>query len=106
MINAVRGPGRPDSPSGPARAGAVPSDDRLRHDPAACRLISSAEFADALDRRSEIFRTRIMQIMLLVAFVVRPLPVVAAARPREFDDALGNPPSPTRASSTGLLSQR
>src|SRR6266581_1052794 len=38
----------------------------------AVQPIGAAEFADALARRNQIFRTRIVQVMLLAAFVVRP----------------------------------
>lgn len=51
--------------------------------------ITAAEFAEALGRRNLIFRTRIVQVMLLVALVVRPLPREVAAQLREFADALG-----------------
>src|SRR6185437_2269283 len=42
-------------------------------DVAAMEPMTAAEFAVALSRRNQIFRTRIVQIMLLSAFVVRPL---------------------------------
>jgi hypothetical protein len=57
-------------------------------EPGNCPPISCEEFAAALARRNEIFRTRVVQIMLLVAFVVRPLPVEVAERLRRFADAL------------------
>lgn len=88
VVTAVRGPG-----------GLTPVQDLLVRalfhsmtgydiDPAACEPISSEQFAAALARRNEIFRTRIVQIMLLVAFVVRPLPLVVADRLRRFAEAL------------------
>jgi hypothetical protein len=88
VVTAVRGPG-----------GLTPVQDLLVRalfhsmtgydiDPAGCAPISSGEFAAALSRRNEIFRTRIVQIMLLVAFVVRPLPLVVADRLRRFAEAL------------------
>jgi hypothetical protein len=58
-------------------------------DPAGCAPIGAAEFAAGLARRNQIFRTRILQIMLLVAFVVRPLPEEVAGRLRSFAAALG-----------------
>jgi hypothetical protein len=58
-------------------------------DPGDCPPISEPEFATGLARRTEIFRTRIVQIMLLVAFVVRPLPREVAERLRRFAAALG-----------------
>jgi hypothetical protein len=57
-------------------------------DPGAAGPISAAEFARGLARRNEIFRTRIVQIMLLCAFVVRPLPAEVTARLRSFAEAL------------------
>jgi len=51
-------------------------------DPAACAPISPGDFAAALGRRNEIFRTRIVQVMLLAALVVRPLPGQVATRLR------------------------
>jgi hypothetical protein len=57
-------------------------------DPAACPPIEPAEFAAALARRNEIFRTRIVQVMLLAALVVRPLPAEVAAQLRAFATAL------------------
>jgi hypothetical protein len=88
VVTAVRGPG-----------GLTPVQDLLVRalfhsmtgydiDPAGCAPISSGEFAAALSRRNQIFRTRIVQIMLLVAFVVRPLPLVVADRLRRFAEAL------------------
>jgi hypothetical protein len=58
-------------------------------DPAAVEPISAAAFADALARRNDAFRTRIVQIMLLAAFSVRPLPSAATTSLEEFSDALG-----------------
>jgi hypothetical protein len=51
--------------------------------------ITPVEFADALARRNAIFRTRMVQVMLLAAFVVRPLPEGVAHQLRSFADALG-----------------
>jgi hypothetical protein len=50
--------------------------------------ITPADFADALARRNQIFKTRIVQVMLVAAFVVRPLPPGVAQQLREFADAL------------------
>jgi hypothetical protein len=50
--------------------------------------MTAAEFAVALSHRNQIFRTRIVQIMLLSAFVVRPLPPQVAHRLREYAAAL------------------
>jgi hypothetical protein len=58
-------------------------------DPAGCAPISAADFAAGLARRNAIFRARIVQIMLLVAFVARPLPPEVADRLRAFAAALG-----------------
>lgn len=58
-------------------------------DPMTVAPITAQEFAAALARRNEIFRTRIVQVMLLAAFVVRPLPPEVAAQLGEFADALG-----------------
>jgi hypothetical protein len=58
-------------------------------DPTTCAPISASEFAAGLERRNEIFRTRIIQIMLLVAFVAQPLPPEVSARLRAFAAALG-----------------
>ena len=55
----------------------------------ASRPITPAEFAAALHRRNAIFRTRIVQVMLLSAFVVRPLPPGVADQLRAFAEALG-----------------
>ncbi|HZC73148.1 MAG TPA: hypothetical protein VE442_20810 [Jatrophihabitans sp.] len=57
-------------------------------DPSRCTPIEAADFAAGLARRNEIFRTRIVQIMLLVGFVVRPLPVEVAARLHAFAETL------------------
>ncbi len=54
-----------------------------------CPPMSAAEFAAALERRNTIFRTRIVQVMLLIALVVRPLPRQVADQLREYADALG-----------------
>jgi hypothetical protein len=54
----------------------------------AVQPITPGEFAAALHRRNAIFRARIVQIMLLAAFVVRPLPPGVADRVREFAEAL------------------
>lgn len=51
--------------------------------------IGAAQFADALARRNQIFRVRIVQVMLLAAFVVRPLPESVAVQLSTFADALG-----------------
>lgn len=50
--------------------------------------ITAGEFAIALERRNAIFRTRIVQVMLLVALVVRPLPRQVARQLEEFAGAL------------------
>jgi hypothetical protein len=50
--------------------------------------ITPAAFAEALAQRNQMFRRRIVQIMLLVAFVVRPLPETAVDQIRAFADAL------------------
>ncbi|MFI9510082.1 hypothetical protein [Nocardia sp. NPDC052566] len=50
--------------------------------------IEPAAFAVGLARRNQIFRTRIVQTMLLAALVVRPLPLTVATKLREFADAL------------------
>jgi hypothetical protein len=57
-------------------------------DPASCAAIGPADFAVALARRNEIFRTRIVQVMLLAALVVRPLPEQVVAQLRAFAGAL------------------
>ncbi|MEV6773584.1 hypothetical protein AB0N05_33625 [Nocardia sp. NPDC051030] len=51
--------------------------------------ISAAECAQGLSRRNQVFRSRIVQTMLLSALVVRPLPPLVATKLREFADALG-----------------
>ncbi|QIS14475.1 hypothetical protein [Nocardia arthritidis] len=56
---------------------------------AALRPIEPAAFAAGLARRNRIFRERVVQVMLLAALVVRPLPAAVATRIREFADALG-----------------
>jgi len=56
--------------------------------------VDADAFATALARRDEVFRTRIVQIMVLAALVVRPLPVEVADRVADFarqlsvDDAM------------------
>jgi len=55
----------------------------------ACEPITPEQFATALGRRNSIFRTRIVQVMLLSAFVVRPLPPFVAQQLRAFAAALG-----------------
>ncbi len=57
-------------------------------DPATAEPITPAEFAAALGRRNEMFRTRIVQVMLLAAFVVRPMPEQVADQLAAFADAL------------------
>lgn len=57
-------------------------------DVAALEPITAAEFADALSRRNNQFRTRIVQIMLVPALAVRPLPQAVATQLREFAAAL------------------
>lgn len=57
-------------------------------EPLAGMTISAADFARGLARRNEIFRTRMVQVMLLCAFAVRPLPGDVAARLRSFAEAL------------------
>lgn len=57
-------------------------------DPAATVPMNAAEFAAGLERRNDVFRTRIVQVMLLAAFVVRPLPAGVAAKLRDFAEAL------------------
>jgi hypothetical protein len=57
-------------------------------DPARCAPVSPGDFAAALARRNEIFRTRIVQVMLLAALVVRPLPEQVATQMRAFAAAL------------------
>lgn len=58
-------------------------------DPAAATPIGPAEFAEALARRNLEFRTRIVQVMLLAALVLHPLPAQVAQRVRDFAAALG-----------------
>ena len=57
-------------------------------DPAGCAPIGPDDFAAALARRDEIFRTRIVQVMLLAALVVRPLPEEVVTQLRAFAGAL------------------
>ncbi len=57
-------------------------------DPGAGERISALDFAAGLARRNEIFRTRIVQVMLLCGFVVRPLPAQVASQLAEFAQAL------------------
>ena len=56
-------------------------------DPASCAPISAVDFAIGLARRNDIFRTRIVQVMLLAAFAVRPLPEQVAGQLRAFAEA-------------------
>jgi hypothetical protein len=56
--------------------------------PGGCERISALDFAAGLARRNEIFRTRIVQVMLLCAFAVRPLPAQVTAQLTEFAQAL------------------
>lgn len=53
-------------------------------DAAAAAPMTAAQFAGVLERRDHGFRARIVQIMLLCAFVVRPLPESVALRLREY----------------------
>src|SRR5258708_12886691 len=57
-------------------------------DPARCAPISPGDFAAALARRNKIFRTRIVQVMLLAALVFRPLPGQVATQLRSFTEEL------------------
>lgn len=51
--------------------------------------IEPAEFAAALSRRTMEFRSRIVQLMVLLALVLQPLPPEVADRVAEFSDELG-----------------
>ena len=51
--------------------------------------IRAVDFAGLLRRRNLAFRTRGVQVMLLCAMVLRPLPPAVAARVAEFADELG-----------------
>jgi len=51
--------------------------------------ISAADFAGGLARRTEMFRTRIVQLMVLVALVLRPIPEEVADRISQFAAELG-----------------
>ena len=51
--------------------------------------ITAAELAEGLRRRNEAFRTRIVQVMLLGALVLRPIPPEVAERVAAFARALG-----------------
>ncbi len=57
-------------------------------DPTATAPITAAEFADALSRRTIIFRQRIVQIMLLIALSSRPLPEATVERITAYATAL------------------
>jgi hypothetical protein len=58
-------------------------------DPTAAAPISAAEFAAGLARRNLAFRTRVVQVMLLVELILRPMPADVAARVEAFADELG-----------------
>lgn len=58
-------------------------------DPTRAEPISAAEFARGLARRNLAFRTRIVQMTLLPALVLHPLPTDVAHRIRAFADELG-----------------
>lgn len=58
----------------------------MEHEPP---RISPREFAEGLARRNEGFRTRIVQVMLLAALVLRPLPQEVADRLQAFARELG-----------------
>jgi hypothetical protein len=51
--------------------------------------MSAEEYAEVLRRRNLVFRTRGVQIMILCALVLRPLPPEVAARIEAYADALG-----------------
>jgi len=53
------------------------------------RHVGPDELAAALARRDEAFRTRIVQVMVLVALIVRPLPVEVADNVVAYSRALG-----------------
>lgn len=57
-------------------------------DPYAVEPLEPGDLAAALERRTDVFRTRILQVALLVAFVVRPLPTAVVAGLRTYADAL------------------
>jgi hypothetical protein len=59
---------------------------RVPHDP---QPISPHEYAEGLARRDESFRTRMVQMMLLGALVLRPLPPVVADQVQAFACELG-----------------
>src|SRR5947207_1355723 len=54
-----------------------------------CDPITAGEFARVLARRDLAFRNRIVQMMLLCALILRPLPADVAARIAEFARELG-----------------
>jgi len=58
-------------------------------DPQTVAPISAAEFAEALSRRDLAFRTRIVQVMLLSALVLNPLPPEVSTRLCGYSDELG-----------------
>lgn len=58
------------------------------YDAASFRAVDPDELAAAMARRSEAFRTRIVQTMILAALVLRPLPIEVANRVAEFARAL------------------
>ncbi len=51
--------------------------------------VTAEEFAERLRRRNLVFRTRCVQLMVLAALVLRPLPPEVADRIDEFSRALG-----------------
>jgi hypothetical protein len=51
--------------------------------------ITARAFAEGLAARTEMFRTRIVQLMLLAALTLRPLPTVVADQVRSFAAELG-----------------
>jgi hypothetical protein len=55
----------------------------------ACSTVTAAEFAAVLARRNLAFRSRIVQIMLLCALILRPLPEEVARRIADFAGELG-----------------
>jgi len=57
-------------------------------DPTTVEPISAIDFAQALARRNDTFRTRIVQLMLLAAFSVRPLTPEVVSSLGAFADAL------------------
>jgi hypothetical protein len=58
-------------------------------DPSAIEPLEPTEFAAHLVRRDLQFRTRILQIMLLTALVLAPMPATVGANLRRFADELG-----------------